>query len=548
MLPSAPLWFALVCAISLSDSHTITGPSVSPSKVSNGINTPFKRGWESDQGPFSLGPPDRLDDATDTVNIHQDEPGHGRDEVSGSDEKIGIPNPISILASIIGGARNGASGMTLPGNPTQPGVPTSTAGSGGGLLGSVVSILVGGPSVTPLPNNPSPGNSGGNDAPLGGLLSVLSQVVPVSESLPTPAITAPPTIATDTSGLLAQLGVLNGVASALNGVLGSSDGGNGGGSGLLGQLSANIIGPIASIAADPVSLLANPTAAINDLQNQVSAILDSVPSAVAVGVQLASNVGGDLADALNATNDVLNNVPDVAGGVADQVGSLLNAVPDLATGLPAAALSAVSQVESVLTAVPDLDGTVTGLLSELKNNISSVAANAIPEVSSLAGAIGSQVVGILPSALQPLVSGVLSTLQNSASGLLCQVSETVGGTAVIFGVPCGQASSTATLGIGSALTAPATVSASATLTESLSLITTPTSSALPQLASVLSSLSSSILSSPVTIPPPGASTIAPIANSALSGLSSLISQISGLSLTATNTPSSLLTMRESLAS
>ncbi|ROV94835.1 hypothetical protein VPNG_09293 [Cytospora leucostoma] len=493
MLPSArftrPLaiagltCFALLCLVSLGESLKVLS-SASLAQRGRNAHPNIRRSWESEQGHASLTrPKDHSEDEGDLVghNLLREDT---NDDKAAADngEKLSIPGPgitlpaaNSIVASIIGGA---TSAVPVPGNPTQPIIP---APASGGIFGSVVSILAGAPSAVPVPGSPAAatGSSGGVGSPLGGVLSGLSQVG-------APAITAPPTVPTGSA-----------------------------------------------------SILANPTAAINNLQSQVSSVIGNLPSAVAAGVQLANNVGGQIADALNATTDVLDNVPEVAGGVADQVGSLLHAAPNLATGLPAAALSAVSQVESVLTAVPGLAGNVTGILSSLQDDLSSAVASAIPEVTSLAGVIGSQIVGILPSTLQPLVSGVLSNLQND--GVLCQVSDVVSGTAIIINVPCGQGSSpTSSPGAGPKATAPASVSASITVGESLPLAPTQLASTSPQLASILSSLSESLISESSMAAPADATGTNAIANSALSGLSSLISQISDISLTAAILPSTQL--------
>lgn len=477
---------AILCLISLGESLKVIASSpivVGRHDESSGT---VKRSWESEQGPFSPPRPEDID--VDPVDNKIPDPlvvDSADDSTSGDDENLGLPvlplpNPIATGISIIGCWIHGcSSGTPVLGNPTPP-VPAPTGASGGGLFPSVLSILAGAPAATPAPGS---ADSGG---PLGGLLSALSQAAP-SPNLPVPDITSPPAVPTGSGGLLPGLGVLDGVASALNGILGSPDDSTSGGSGLLGQLSANILDPIAAIVADPAAILADPAAAISNLQSQVSAVLDSVPSAVAAGIQIASNVGGDIADALNATTDLLDTVPDVAGSVADQVGSLLNAAPALATGIPAAALDVVNQVGSILIGVPGLGDDVEGILGGLKNDLLVAVASAVPEVSALAGVVNSQVVGILPAALQPLVTGALSSLAT--------------------------ASSTSVL--------PPGVTA------------TPS----PDLASMLSSLSSSITSASPAAAATGTAAVNSIANSALSGLSSLISQVSQLSLTATPTRS-----------
>lgn len=519
--------FALLFLVSVGESFKVLSSASLSGRRRHG-GPIIKRTWESEQGPFSAPQPQDIgDDEEDLVGNTL--PGNVNVE-DNHNEKIGItvignvplPPVKSVVASIFGGV---SSAPPVPGNPTQPIIPAS---AGGGLFGSVISILAGAPSAIPVPGGPLPtGSAGGIDSPLGGVLSALSQVGVAS-------ITAPPTVPTGSGGLLGGLDVLGGVASALDGVLGSPGNTNGNGGGLLGQLSADVVGPIASIAADPASILANPAAAINNLQSQVSSVLDSLPSAVAAGVQIANNVGGQIADALNATTDVLDSIPDVAGGVAYQLGSLLNAAPNLATGLPAAALSAVNQVESILTAVPGLEGDVTGIIGSLQDQLSVAVVSALPKVSSLAGVVGSQVVGILPPTLQPLVVEALSTLQNSVTDLGCQVSDVISGTAIIFNVPCDQTSlTTSRPGAGGpTATAPVTVSASLTVGETLPLASTLSSSTPLQLASLLSSLGSSLVSASVAAAPADISGANPVANSALSGLSSLISQISDMSVTA----------------
>lgn len=511
-------YLVLPCLISLGESLgvlssvALAGP--------RGQETIIKRTWESEQGPFSAGPPDN--------NAEEDKAAEAHRSYGDSPERLGVPGlsnpppPInSIVASVLGG---GAVIAPVPGLPTPPVIP-SPPGASGGLFSSVISVLAGAPSAVPT----SPDGNGGS---LGGLLSALSQVSPVSVGLST---TSAPVVPPGSGGLLPGLNVLGGVAAALDNVLGSTEDNDIHGDGILGQLSANIVGPIASIAADPASILANPTAALGDLQSQVSSVLDSLPSAVAAGVQLASNVGGEIADALDAAAEVLDSVPDVAGGVADQVGSLLNAAPNLATGLPAAALSAVNQVESVLTAVPGLDGDLTGILGGLKEELSSAVANAAPEVTSLAAVVGSQIVGVLPSVLQAPVQGVVSSLQDDINGLLCQVSDVVSGTAIIFNVPCSSVQSSASdLGAGNSATVTTAISASITIGETLPLVSIhPPSTSPPPLASVLSSLSSSLMTAETVV----ASDVDPVANSVLSDLSSLFSQVSGLSLTAAAMPS-----------
>lgn len=485
----------LLCIVSHGSSLKIFSSLTLP----GGVEPIIKRTWESEQGPFSDGPPE------DSVVEEEGGPAEVDTSTSDNPERLGIPglgNPLpplnSIVVSVIG-----ASAVTgsVPGLPTLP-------LSSDNLFSSVISVLTGAPTAIP---------TGGA---LGGLLSALSQATPAS------------VVPTGSAGLLPAFDVLGGVAAALDNAIGSSEDDNDLGGGILGQLSTNITAPIASIAADPASILAHPIAALDNLQSQVSSLLDSLPSAVAVGMQLTSNVGGQIADALDATTELLDSAPDVAAGVADQVGSLLNAAPNLATGLPAAALSAVNQVESVLAADTDVAGDFSGILDGLKEDLSSAVVNAAPEVTSLAAAVRGDVVNILPPVLQGPVQGVLSSLQNDVSGLLCQVSDVVSGTAVIFNVPCGSVSSVIT-----SATAPAVASASITVGEPLPFAPTPTSSiSRPPLASVLSSLGSSISTAETT----GASAANPAASSALSGLSSLFSQISELSLTAADTPSTLL--------
>lgn len=517
-------YLVLLCIISLGESLEFL-PSAGLTRQFGQVEPIIKRTWESEQGPFSNGPPDDYVEGNEAAEAHT--------LTNDSPERIGVPGlgkplpPItSIVASVLGAS---ADAGLVPGLPTPPVIPEPVIpvpiGASGGLFSSVISILAGAPSAVPT-------SPGGNDEPLGGLLSVLSQVSPVPVSL---SITGVPVVPTQSGGLLPAFNVLGGVAAALDDVLGSSKDSDSQGSGLLGQLSANIIDPIASIAADPTSIIAHPTAALIDLQSQVSSLLDGLPSAVAAGVQLASNVGGQIAGALDATTEVLDSVPAVANGVAEQVGSLLNAAPNLATGLPAAALSVVNQVESVLAPIPDLGSDVAGILRGMREELSSATANALPEVTSLAAIVGSQVVSNLPPVLQGPVQGVVSDLQNDISGLLCQVSDVVSGTAIIFNVPCGSANSvTSPTGAQASATVPATVSASVTVGETLPLVPTqpfPTSP-LP-LASVLSSLGSSLMTAETAV----ASGVDPLASSALSDLSSLFSQISALSLTAALTSS-----------
>ncbi|KAG6367847.1 hypothetical protein INS49_002043 [Diaporthe citri] len=390
------VYAALLCIISLGSSLRALSSSTLAGQPGR-VEPIIKRTWESEQGPFSSGPPQ------DSVVEEESEPAEVETSTSDGPERLGIPglgNPLpplnSIVTSVLGG-----SPVTVP----VPGLPTPPVASGD-LFSSVISILAGAPTAFPT----SPGGKG---EALGGLLSALSQVTPVS--------VAP----TGSAGLLPALDVLGGVAAALDNVLGSSEDNDSLGGGLLGQLSANIIAPVASIAADPASILAHPSAALDDLQSRVSSVLDSLPSEMAAGIQLTSNVGGQIAHALDATTEVLDSVPDVAAGVADQVGSLLNAAPNLATGLPAAALSAVNQVESVLATDPDVVGGLTGILGGLKKELSSAIVNAVPEVTSLAAAVGADVVDVLPPVLQGPVQGVLSSLQDDASELLCQVSDVV---------------------------------------------------------------------------------------------------------------------------
>lgn len=507
-LALAVVFVTLLCIIFLGSSlKVLSSPNLAgqPGRVE-----PFiKRSWESEQGPFSGGPPQ------DSAVEEEDEPAEVDTSTGDGRKKLGIPGlgkplpPLnSIVTSVLGG-------NTVP--APLPGLPTPPVASGD-LFNSVVSILAAAPTAVPT----SPGGNGG---PLGGLLSALSQVTPVS------------VVPTASAGLLPAFDVLGGVAAALDNVLGSSEDNDSLGGGLLGQLSANVVGPVASIAADPASILAHPSAALDDLQSRVSSVLDSLPSAMAAGIQLTNNVGGQIADALDATTEVLDNVPDVAAGVADQVGSLLNAAPNLATGLPAAALSAVNQVESVLATDPDVGGDLTGILGGLKEELSSAIVNAVPQVTSLAAAVGGHVVDVLPPVLQGPVQGVLSSLQNDVNGLLCQVSDVVSGTAIIFNVPCGSVSSATSdpggPGAKTSTTAPAAASASITVGETVPLVPTPASFLSRQpLASVLSSLGSSLTTAETT----GTSVVDPAASSALSGLSSLFSQISELSLTAADIP------------
>ncbi|KAJ4422260.1 hypothetical protein N0V82_003121 [Gnomoniopsis sp. IMI 355080] len=416
----------LLCILSLIESFKVLA-SASITGRAEDSHQLDKRNWESQLSPFS-GPPDDIDDHMEEVSVGDNLPTEAKisqdntpedddGDDDGDDGKLGIPKlplpiplsipistPLSVIASILGG--QGSLSAPIPGNPIVPGVPTPTDGSGGGVFGSVLSILAGSPSTPP-----TPGSAGGSSGPLGGLLSALSQAAPSPDITPSPTA---PTGSVSGSGPLAGLNVLGGVASALGGVLGGSDATNNGGDGLLGQLSANILDPLSSIAADPAAILADPTAAINNLQSQVSAVLDGMPSAVAAGLQLASNVGGDVADALNATTNVLEDAPDVAGGVADQVGSLLNAGPALATGLPAAAMAAVDTVGSILSGIPGIGSTVSGLLDGMKDDLSNAAASAAPQVSAMAAVVGSQVAGVLPTGLQPLVAAAVASQQTAA--------------------------------------------------------------------------------------------------------------------------------------
>lgn len=468
----------------------------------------IKRTRESGHGPSSTGPPE--ESAEDEGEVAEAE---AESSTSDSIEGLGVPglgNPLPPLgASAVGGSPATA---PLPGLPAPPNASAD-------LFSSVISILAGAPTVAPA-------SPGGTEGALGGLLSVLSQASPISAGT-----SGLPAVPTGSAGLLPAVDILGGVAAALDNVLGSSADGDSLGGGLLGQISANIVAPIASIAADPASILANPGAALDNLQIQVSSLLDCLPSAVAVGVQLASNVGEQVADALDATTEVMDSVPDVAAGVADQVGVLLNVAPNLATGLPAAALSAVNQLGSVLDADLDLVGDPTGTLSSLKKELSSAMVNA-PEVTSLAAAVGAHVVGILPPVLQGPVQGVLSSLQNDISGPLCQVSDVVGGTAIIFNVPCSSVNPMISdLGATTTASAPGAASASITVGATSPSSLTPASSSRPPLTSILSSLGLSLSSAGMT----DASAVNPAVVPALSGLSSLFSQISGLSLTATTT-------------
>lgn len=479
-------FITLLCILSLGESFKALALS-SFIGHAEGSHQPEKRTWESELSPFS-GPPDDIDDRMKKTSVDDNLPEEVeslRDNISAENDydKFGIPKlslpiplpipiatPLSIIASIFGG--HGSSSAPVPANPTASGVPAPVSGSGEGMFGSVLSILAGSPSATP-----APGSDGGSSGPLGGLLSALSQAAP------SPDITPPPTAPTGSgsgSGPLAGLSVLGGVASALGGVLDGSDGTDNDGVGLLGQLSSNILDPLSSIAADPAAILANPTAAINNLQSQISVVLDGMPSAMAAGLQLASNVGGNIADALNATTNVLEDAPDVAGGVADQVGSLLNAGPALATGLPAAAMSAVDQIGGILNGIPGIGSTVTGLLDGMKDDLANAASNAAPQMSAMAAVVGSQVAGILPTGLQPLVAAAVASQQTAAPGAPTQAG---------------------------------------------------------QLGPLLSSLSSSIATAAQSSTDSAA--VDSIADSALSGLSSLINQISQLSLTAATTPASV---------
>ncbi|KAK7706488.1 hypothetical protein SLS63_013952 [Diaporthe eres] len=504
------VYATVLCIISLGSSLKVfSSPTLAGQ--SGLVGPVVKRTWDSEQGPFSGGPPQ------DSVIVEEEgQPAKVDTSTSDGPERLGIPglgNPLPPLNSIVTSVLGGST-VTVP----VPGLPTPPVASGD-LFNSVVSILAAAPTAAPT----SPGGNGG---PLGGLLSALSQVTPVS------------VVPTASAGLLPAFDVLGGVAAALDNVLGSSEDNDSLDGGLLGQLSANVVAPVASIAADPASILAHPSAALDNLQSRVSSVLDSLPSAMAAGIQFTNNVGGQIADALDATTEVLDSVPDVAAGVADQVGSLLNAAPNLATGLPAAALSAVNQVESVLATDPDVVGDLTGILGGLKNELSSAIVNAVPEVTSLAAAVGAHVVDVLPPVLQGPVQGALSSLQNDVSGLLCQVSDVVSGTAIIFNVPCGSVRSVTSdpgdPGAKTLATTPAAASASITVGETLPLAPTPASSLSRQpLASILSSLGSVLTTAETT----GASVVDPAANSALSGLSSLFSHISELSLTAADTPS-----------
>lgn len=146
----------------------------------------------------------------------------------------------------------------LPGNPTVPQVPVPTTG----LLGSVISIL--NPSVTVPGGSQTSTTDASGGGILGGLLSALSSMTP------------PPAVPTD-AGLVPDLAVVDGVVSAIGGVIGQAGGGGGG---LLDQIKSNVLGPVTSIAADPAAILNDPVNAVNGLGSKVSELLGSVPSAV----------------------------------------------------------------------------------------------------------------------------------------------------------------------------------------------------------------------------------------------------------------------------
>ncbi|PSR88763.1 hypothetical protein BD289DRAFT_226775 [Coniella lustricola] len=531
-LTTATLICAAILLVSLGESLKVVASA--PHNVNVRVTDMVQRSWKAELGPFVFGPPQDSDKDRDDVEAHSSLDASSLSEnqaqvaASKPGEDVGFPLPappptaFSIVTSFLGAGIGGVPSFLSPIIPLPLVIPTSTSDSGGGLLGSVISILAGTPNPTPLPSSPS-----GANGPLGGLLSALSAVAS-SPDLPEPMITTPPSAApAGAGGLLPGLGIINGVASALTAVLGSPNDNDNDGSGLLGQLSANVLNPITAIAANPAAVLADPLAAVSNLQSQISAALDSMPSAVAAGVQFAGQVGSDLADALDSTSDLLSAAPDVAGGVADQVGSLLQAGPNLATGIPAAALSAVNQIESILSTVPDTGSDVSDILNGLKDDLSSALTNVAPGISSLAAAIGSQVVGVLPTGLQPLVSAVITSIQNNEGALTCYVSDVVSGTTLVFGVPCSASSS----GTGSPLTAtvamPPATSPSSTIQQ-----TQPESSS-PQLVSLLSSLSSSVVNAASTAPLTTTPATASYAISVLSGLASLISQVSQLSLTAT---------------
>lgn len=458
---------AVLCIVSLGESFkALTTASILAGRAIDD-HQHGKRNWETELSPFS-GPPDKSSDRMDEQapaendNSDHDRPGQWeQDQTSITDkEKFSIPiaTPLSIVACWFG--HHCSSSTPVPGNPTQTAASAPTDTSGGGIFGTVLSILAGG--ATPAPGSPAATND-----PLGGLLSALSQAAP------SPDITAPPIIGGGGGGPGA-LSVLGGVASALGGVLGSDGASDGG---LLGQVSANILNPIGSLAADPAAILANPTGIISNLQSQVSAVLDNMPSAMAAGMQIASNVGGDLADALNATTDLLDSNPAVAGGVACQVGSLLNAGPAFATGIPAAAMAAVDKAGGIIKGIPGLGSVMAGLLAGITSDLSNAAANADPQVSAMAAVVESQVAGILPSGLQPLVASAISSQQAAPPGSPPQ--------------DC-------------------------------------------QLGALLSSLSSSMATAvPAPTDNPAADAVA---NSALAGLSTLMAKISQLSLTAASTP------------
>lgn len=500
------LLLAFLCLV-YSRAHSSPALATQPGDVAFII----KRTRASEQGPFSTGPDESTEDeeiVTQTVTPAGD--GTERLTVPGS----GDPQP-PLGASVVGGS---AAAAPLPGLPTPP---TASAD----IFSSVISILAGAPTVPPA----SPGETSGA---LQGLLSVLSQVGPLSA-----ATTALAVIPTGSAGLVPAVDALGGVAEALDHVLGSSSDGDGLVGGLLGQLSADLVAPFASIAADTASIRASPSAALGDLQGHFSSFMGDLPSAVAVGVQLANNVGGQIADTLNATTEVLDSVPGVAAGMADQVGFLLNAAPNLATGLPAVVLSAVNQMGSVLDTDLDLVGDPTGTLSGLRKELSSAMVEARPGVTSLAAAVGAHVIDALPPVLRGPVQGVLSSLQDDVGGSLCQVSDIVGGTAIIFNVPCGSVDPlTSDLGALTTATAPAAASASITAGATSSFSLTSATRSRPPLTSILSSLVSSLTSVGITDANGGDPAVVP----ALSGLSSLFSQISALSLTATTTPLTLL--------
>ncbi|KAJ9150271.1 hypothetical protein NKR23_g3778 [Pleurostoma richardsiae] len=354
---------ALLCLISFGEGFKILGTHDS---VTKRAHSPSKRNVDSERGSSPVVGPD-------------------------DSEKFGIPGlPISIPPII-----------PVP-SATAAAAATTAAAGGAGILNPLLSILGGVTSAVPVPL-PAATGSGAGGLPIP--LLALSSLVPLPEitsllaSLPVPV--TPPAVLPSSSAAAAD--PLGGLGDALGGILGGGAGG-----GLLDQITASLLAPLASIVADVPAVINDPVAAVGAVQEQVATILDNIPALVTAVPAVVSGLESQLTEVVAQVPDILTAAPDLVGGLQGEVAGILTAVPDIVTALPAAVLSVAAQVGDILSDVP-LASAVVPLLTSLEAQVTDVVVNVLPIATSVVGALGDQVVSLLPAPLASVVAPILSS-------------------------------------------------------------------------------------------------------------------------------------------